>query len=101
MKLRIPGKHTPMLKRYLLTFLFRLTLFMIVLVLYLTDRTRLTELMSQPIVNGITIIHVLWVIFMVTMLTHIFPSNRFSMAVKKADHLNYDPQPYEELDLLF
>ena len=99
MKRRIPEKKTPMLKRYLLTFFFRLAIFVIVFILYLTDRGRLTELMSQPIVNGVTIIHVLWVIFMIMMLTHIFPSNRLSMAIKKADHVNYDPQPYEEVEL--
>ena len=93
-------KATPMLKRYTMTFLFRLAVFAVMFIIYLTDRARLAELMSQPIVNGVTIIHVLWVIFMVMMLTHIFPSNRFSMAVKKADHVNYDPQPFEELELL-
>lgn len=99
MKIR-EKKTTPMLKRYTLTFLFRLTVFIIMLVMYLTDRVRLAELMGQPIVNGVTIVHVLWVIFMVMMLTHIFPSNRLSMAIKKADHVNYDPQPFEELELL-
>ncbi len=90
-----------MLRRYLLTFFARLAIFIIIFIIYLADKPYLTRLAEQPIINGVTIIHVLWVVFMVMMVLHIFPLKHVSMAMKKADHDKYSPvENYSELELL-
>lgn len=65
-------EYTPMLKRYLVKFTFRLIVFLSVLGLYLFADKSLWDLATQPIVHGITPMHVLWLTFMIIMLSHIF-----------------------------
>lgn len=83
-------QFTKMLNRYLLKFLFRLAVFCSVLFLYITDKAKLTTFVTQPISMGITPLHVLWMVFMVIMIVHLFPSDILSMALRKAGGKNYE-----------
>lgn len=69
---------------YLIQFAFRICVFLGFLIAYLIDKNRLYALMNQPVRLGITPIHVLWLIFMVLMIEHIFPRETVSMAMQKA-----------------
>ena len=94
-------EFTPMMKRYLVKFTFRICVFFSVLGLYLLSDVSLWELANQPLVYGITPMHVLWVAFMVIMLSHIFPGTFRTMALKKADKETYrENARYSELEML-
>lgn len=94
-------EFTPMMKRYLVKFTFRICVFFSVLGLYLLSDVSLWELANQPLVYGITPMHVLWVAFMVIMLSHIFPGTFRTMALKKADKETYrENVGYSELEML-
>ncbi|MBO4389829.1 MAG: hypothetical protein J5825_03105 [Lachnospiraceae bacterium] len=90
-----PGKGrivwTKNLIFYLIKFALRLTLFLIILVIYLQDRSSLGTFMVTPIWNGITVIHVAWCIFMGLMLMHLLPSKLLSMARRKSRRNTYMP----------
>lgn len=59
------------------------------------------EFMLQPIGMGVTPIHVLWLVFMIMMLRHIFPTEKLSMALWKADVKRYEEREnYSKLELL-
>ena len=91
----------PMMARYVINLSFRVVVFLTAFIFYLKDRTVLYRLATQPIVEGITPIHLLWVVFMILMVTHIFPNNRISMAVRKAEGAEYVPvKKYSEFELL-
>ena len=93
--------RTPALQFYLVKLFFRVIIFVSVFVLYLTDKERMMLFMNQPIRYGITIIHVIWFVFMGLMLLHLIPNNWLSMAWKKARGTEYKPvSGYEELRLL-
>ncbi len=92
---------TPMLKRYLIKFVFRLVIFLLIAVLYITNKPLMYDLMTQSVWMGISPIHVLWLVFMVMMLKHIFPTEKLSMALRKADKKKYAEQEnYAEVELL-
>lgn len=94
-------EFTPMMKRYLVKFTFRVCVFFGVLGLYLFSDVSLWDLANQPLVYGITPMHVLWVAFMVIMLSHIFPGTFRTMALKKADKETYrENTGYGELEML-
>lgn len=90
-----------MLTRYLVKFIIRIAIFMLIAILYITNKPLMCELMTQSIGIGITPIHVLWIIFMGMMLRHIFPTEKLSMAIHKADSKKYhENENYSELELL-
>lgn len=92
---------TPMLKRYLIKFAIRLVIFLLIAVLYITNKPLMYELMTRSVWMGISPIHVLWLVFMVMMLKHIFPTEKLSMALRKADKKKYAEQEnYAEVELL-
>ncbi len=92
---------TPALRRYLVKLLFRIALFGSVLLLYLRHKELIMQFMTQTITRGISIIHVLWIVFMVVMLSHLFPRDRLSMALLKGKEENYREVPgYQRLELL-
>ena len=94
-------EFTPMMSRYLLKFAFRITVFCSVLGIYLFADVSLWDLANQPLVYGITPMHVLWATFMIIMLSHIFPGTFHTMALKKADKETYrEEKGYSELDML-
>lgn len=90
-----------MLKRYLIKFAIRLVIFLLIAVLYITNKPLMYDLMTQSVWMGISPIHVLWLVFMVMMLKHIFPTEKLSMALRKADKKKYAEQEnYAEVELL-
>lgn len=92
---------TIIMKRYLISLIFRVAVFVSVFAFYITHRDWLSALAMQPIIKGITPLHVLWVIFMVIMLMHIFPGNRLTMALRKAEKEEFVPVPdYDKGELL-
>lgn len=97
---------TRMMKRALINFAFRLFVFIFVFGLYLTHREALYGFMTHEFTFGIaeygvSPLHMLWVIFMLMMLQHIFPGKNLSMAYKKGDVREYRPVPnYARLSLL-
>lgn len=92
---------TPMLKRYQFKFVIRLVIFLFIGIFYITNKPLMYDLMTQSVWMGISPIHVLWLVFMVMMLKHIFPTEKLSMALRKADKKKYEEQEnYGELELL-
>lgn len=93
-------EYTPMLKRYLVKFTFRLLVFLSVLGIYLFADKSLWDLATQPVVYGITPMHVLWLTFMVIMLSHIFHGEFRTMALLKARKETYKKvEGYSELEM--
>lgn len=93
---------TPMLKRYLLKFAMRITVFGLILCAYIWNKQIVYEFVTRPIYKGIEIIHLPWLIFMTIMLVHIFPDDKLSMALRKGEEENFRPtKNYSELDLLY
>lgn len=82
-------QYTPALKRYLVKFAFRIAIFLIIFIIYITKRDWAQQMLGRPIRFGITILDVLWVIFMTLMVIHIFPHQRLSMALRKSRKDNY------------
>ena len=94
-------EKTPMLKRYKIKFLIRLFVFIFIFGFYLSDKELICELMLQPVWRGISPIHVLWLAFMGIMILHIFPTDKLSMALRKAEKDNFQKnEKYSELELL-
>ncbi len=96
---------TRMMKRALINFVFRLFVFFCVFSLYITHKEALYEFMTHEFTfgiseYGISPLHVLWFIFMIMMMQHIFPHKMLSMAYKKGDIREYIPVEYQRIDLL-
>lgn len=93
-------RKTAMLRRYLLSFLFRLFLFVLVLLAYIYHKDTLITLATKPIRYGINLLHILWFYFMVMMLSHIFPGKGRSFAARKAKPDHYIPiDNYSKLEM--
>ncbi len=94
-------KKTPALKFYLFKFSLRIVIFISVFVLYLLHRSWLEQFMNQPFWRGLTLVHVIWAIFMGLMILHLFQNNRLSMALRKMRETEYQPvSGYDEHELL-
>ena len=94
-------KKTLKMKVYLVKFTIRLMVFLSVLLLYCTHRDWMVSFMTQDIRYGVTPIHILWLLFMGTMLLHLFPSSLKSMALLKMKQEKYVPiEGYSEFELL-
>lgn len=92
---------TIIMKRYFISLVFRIIVFLTFFYVYLTDRNGLLELILQSVAMGITPVHVLWVIFMVIMLMHIFPGNKLTMALRKMEEKEYEEtEGYSKVKLL-
>lgn len=81
-----------MMKSYLIKFAIRIGIFLAVFILYLTDKEWMQKLMNQPLYMGITVIHILWLLFMAMMFFHIFPLKKVSMALLKSEEKEYVAQ---------
>lgn len=57
-----------MTEHYRIGFIFRLSVFFLTFVAYLFQKEELYDLVLRPIKFGITPLHILWLVFMVTML---------------------------------
>lgn len=90
---RFKYMKTLMMKRYMVKLFIRVTVFVVVLIGYLFERERLIEFMTQPIRMGVTILHVLWLMFMAMMIFHIFPTEKLTMAHRKSKKKTYEEMP--------
>lgn len=84
---------TLMMKRYMVKLVIRVCVFIIILLGYLFDKERLFAFMMQPIRMGVKPLHLLWLMFMVMMILHIFPTNKLSMALRKSQKETYEEMP--------
>ena len=97
---------TDMFKRYLVKFAIRLFIFFAILFAYITQKEVLYGFMTHEftfgiIEYGISPLYVLWLVFMVMMVMHLFPNKKLSMALKKNKEENYVEVPgYLEHELL-
>ena len=79
----------------------RITIFLATLYLYLFEREWLESCISQSVFDGINIIHVVWFVFMVMMIQHLFSPKILTMALRKADEKEYMEVPgYSRMELL-
>mgnify|MGYP003500574143 FL=1 len=79
---------TDMVKRYSFKLFIRVAIFLFVFALYIINKTLIGEILTMEfsfgIINyGITPMHVIWLVFMVMMITHLFPNDKLSMALRK------------------
>ena len=109
--MKINIEMTSMLRRYLVKFIARVIIFVMILILYVRYREWTTEFLKHsfwtvevsPFRFPITPLHVLWFLFMLIMLRHIFPgfSSKLTMALRKSKKEEYVPVPgYDEKELL-
>jgi len=97
---------TDMFKRYMVKLAIRLVIFFAILFAYITQKEVLYRFMTYEftlgiIEYGISPLHMLWLMFMVMMIMHLFPNKRLSMALKKNREENYhEVQGYSEHELL-
>ena len=97
---------TRMMKRALINFGFRVFVFVFIFSLYVMNKEALVGFMTHKFTfgiseYGISPLHVLWGIFMIMMLQHIFPHPQLSMAFKKGKNTGYEEvEGYSRLDLL-
>lgn len=92
--------ETPMQRRYIIKLIFRVSVFIGILATYIFDRDLLYELTTKQIRYGVTPLHVLWVIFMIIMIKHLFPTENLSMALRKARVEPFKEVPgYDEKEL--
>lgn len=94
---------TGMMARYLWKLLFRVGIFVSILLFYIMNKPLMCQVMTMKVYMGIKPIHVLWLYFMGLMLLHIFPIKEImlSMARRKAEEEPYEAvEGYSELELL-
>lgn len=79
------------MKRYIGRLIFRLSVFCVILYLYLTDKQQIWHVMTELKWHGVSPIGVLWAVFMVIMIQHLFPNKLRSMALRKEQKETYRP----------
>ena len=93
--------QTIMMKSYLVKLGIRIAIFLGVVVFYFYDKNLMMQWFHQSVFLGITPIHILWAIFMVMMIKHLFPKEPFTMALVKSEKEKYVPvENYSKLELL-
>lgn len=96
---------TSMMRKYLLTLLFRIFVFIAIFAVYFINKQVLVDFMTQKFMfgiadYGITPLHALWFVFMIMMIMHLFPTDILSMALKKEKLKHYSEiSDYNELEL--
>lgn len=93
-------KFTLKMKGYIVKLIFRILIFAMMLHLYLWHRDWIMKFMTLDLKYGITLIHIMWAIFMVTMIAHLFPSRHRTMALLKMSNNTYVPREHSEFKLL-
>lgn len=84
-------RKTRELKFYLAKFCLRLAIFLGCVGAYFYDKTLFTKVMVTPFWKGFSPYHVIWALFMVTMISHLIPNNRLTMAWQKARENYFRP----------
>ena len=82
---------TNQLKLYILKLLARIAAFLFLFILYITDRSRMTDFLTIDLFRSITPLHIIWAMFMFIMILHIFPNKLRSMALLKSKEDNFVP----------
>lgn len=97
---------TEMVKRYSVKLLARILIFVFVFGLYLVNKDLILEILTHKfsfgIENyGVTPMHVIWLVFMIMMISHLFPNDKLSMALRKNKRETYVEVPgYSQLELM-
>ena len=92
---------TNKLKLYILKLLARIAAFLFLFILYITDRSRMTDFLTIDLFKSITPLHIIWAMFMFIMILHLFPNTLRSMALLKSKEDNFVPvKDYSEFKLL-
>ena len=93
---------TPKLKKYFLKFAVRIAIFFVLLWIYFYHRDYLTEFVtSDRFDRNLMPLYVIWAVYMLTMLQHLFPSSLKSMALLKSKQEKYVAvENYSEVGLL-
>ncbi len=93
--------HTIMMHKYIMKFILRILIFVLVLLLYIFRKEWIWDFMNRPITHSISPLQVLWFVFMCIMISHLFPGKIRSMALLKSKEEEYIPVPgYSEFELL-
>lgn len=98
--------QTAMMHRYMFKLCIRLTIFLLFLSVYITNKDYLITFLTHEFTFGLvergpSLLHVLWAVFMVMMIRHILPQKRFTMALRKRLEEPYSEVPgYSELSLM-
>jgi len=93
--------QTAIVRQYEIKLFIRVVIFFVSFWGYLFKREELYALLRQPIKLGVTPIHILWAIFMLMMIRHLIPMEKFTMALRKSYKTQYIPvEGYSELELL-
>lgn len=89
-----------MFKKYIFKLIFRVSIFSFVLYMYLFNNELLRNVLSSH-VNGITPLHVVWLILMIEMIIQISPHSKISMGCLKQFRNKYTSpkNEYEDLEL--
>lgn len=86
---------------YILKLVTRIAAFLFLFILYLTDRSLMTDFLNMDIFASITPLHLIWGMFMFIMISHIFPNKLRSMALLKSREDTYIPvKEHSEFKLL-
>ena len=94
-------KKTGQLKFYMAKLFCRVLIFAFVLYFYIFDREMLWNFVNTPIKYMVTPMHVIWAIFMIIMVLHIFPIDKLTMALLKSKEERFEPvKNYSEYELL-
>ena len=82
---------TMMMKQYIWKLWIRISVFIFVLAFYFYDKELMLQLAYQPIHLGVNVLHILWAMFMLMMVGHIFPKEPFTMALLKREKKTFIP----------
>ena len=88
---------------YMVKLFFRITIVCGSVYMYLFHKQWMTDFLTKPIGFGVAPLHILWAIFMLIMIMHIFPieTTLRTMAILKAKEETYQPvEGYSEFELL-
>ncbi len=93
--------RTAMVRQYEIKLVIRVVIFLQCFFWYVFYREEMYQLMIQPIRMGINFLHIIWFVFMVMMINHLIPKEKFTMALRKSYKEPYVPvDGYSELELL-
>ena len=94
-------KNTEMLTGYLGHFVIRLSVFLVFLYLYLTDRENIWVKVSTPVWKEFNPHALIWFNFMLIIISHFFPTKLITMGVRKSQEKYFDPvENYSRTGLL-
>jgi hypothetical protein len=86
-----------MVRIYSARLVFRITVFVVAINLYLSDKSSLVISNGLPLGDGIKPLHILWLILIAEMVLKFFPQKVMSMGCRKQFKVNYAPGAEEPL----